>query len=393
MFSRLGSRRSLASPLLSIAIALAVVACGGAAASVAPSATPTPAATPTAAPTPSPTPVDVPAAFVRRIAMPDFSATAKITGSMTVGAIEGRITGDGVMDSGDSSSTMTIDLGTFKQETGTVRVGAKSWSRRSPGPWLEDPAKPAGSEGTTITDFLLSVASVEDLGLETRGGRQLHHLRSKAGQEIPCAALGFASDTAKDAECTLDLYATADGTPAIMAIAGGWKQVSGGVEVPATMTFELAFDDIGEPQAIEPPDDVWVRHTSTALGYTMARPADWTVEPAEDKDTYQVNGQPYIYVAVTPFKGSTAKFAAALKASYKEPFGGDPASETPTNLGGAAGVRLIYRYTTEQGQEMTLVDDAISRDGSGWEVFLVTDGGPEDIEVFDTFVATFAYVD
>ena len=76
----------------------------------------------------------------------------------------------------------------------------------------------------------------------------------------------------------------------------------------------------------------------------MAHPADWTVKSAKGEDTYAVGGQGYVYVATSSYKGSTAKFAADLKASYKKPFKGDPASQTPTALGGVAAVRLIYQF-------------------------------------------------
>jgi hypothetical protein len=384
-------RPTLAFASLLIAIAMASAACGGTTGSVAPSATPV--ATPTAAPTPSPTPVDVPAAFVRHVVAPNFSATAEITGDLAIGAVAGDISGDAVFSGPNSSVSLSITAGTLDQETESVTIGTSSWSRKAPGPWLEDPAKPASAPDASLGEMIRSIISVVDLGVETRGGRQLHHLRSSGGNAISGAAVGFGSADAKDPKFTLDFYATDDGTPAIMAIAGTWTQVSGDVEVPSSMTFDIAFDDIGDPQVINPPDDVWVRHTSTALGYTMAHPADWTVESTKEEDSYRLNGQPYVFVAVTPFKGSTAKFVSALKASYAKPFGGDPASEAPTALGGQAAVRLIYQYKNDQDVDVTIADDVMSRDGSGWEVFLATDGGPEDIEVFDTFVATFAFVD
>jgi hypothetical protein len=287
--------------------------------------------------------------------------------------------------------SLSISAGGIKQDTETVTVGSSSWSRAAPGPWLEDPAKPDGSKDSSVGEMLRSVISVVDLGVESRGGRQLHHLRSSSGNAISGAAVGFGSATTKDGKFTLDFYAADDGTPAIMAIAGTWTQVSGGVDVPSSMSFDIAFDDIGDPQVIEPPDDVWVRSTSKTLGYTMAHPADWIVESAKDLDTYMLNGQGYVYVATQPYKGSTATFAAELKADQKTQLKADPESETPTTLGGVPAVRLTYAITSENGQPITFVDDVVSRDGTGWEVYLVVDAGPEAIDTFDTFVATFAF--
>jgi hypothetical protein len=354
---------------------------------------PTTAPAPTAAPTPSPTPIDVSAAFVKQIVNPTFSATAKISGSLTVGPIEGSIAGTAAFSGPDSSQAMSITAGTFKQDTESVHIGATSWSRKAPGPWLEDTAKPAGSKDSSLSEVLKSIISVEDLGLETRGGKQLHHLRSSSGNEIPPAVFGIDTATSKDAKFTLDFYAADDGTPAIMAIAGTWTQASGAIEVPTTMAFDIAFGDIGKPQTIDPPEDVWVRYTSKTHGYTMAHPADWTVEATKDEDAYLLDGQGYVYVGVTPFKGSTAKFVTELKSTYKKPFKGDPASETPTILGGEAAVRLIYQFTNDSDQAVTIADDVVARDGTGWEVYLATAGGTEDIAAFDQFVATFAFTE
>jgi hypothetical protein len=386
------AHRSIAVTTLTV-LSIALAACGGAATSSAPAAAPSQApASPTAAATPSPSAVDVAAAFVQNVTGPSFNATATIAGTMTVGPVDGTITGEGVVSGANSSMTLVIDADVFKQTSESIHVGGASWSRKDDGPWLEDPAKPAGSANQTLDGMLQSVTSVTDTGVETRGGRQLHHLRSSGGNAIPPTTFGVDPATAKDAEFTLDFYATDDGTPAILAIAGSWTTVgSGGTSLPTELRFDITLDDVGEPQVINPPEDVWVRYTSKALGYTMAHPPDWMVESKKNEDTYLLNDQGYVYVAVTPYKGSTAKFVTDLKASYKKPFQGDPTTETPTRLGGQPAVRLVYDYTNDQGQAVTIADDVISRDGTGWEVFLATGGGPEDIEVFDQFVATFQF--
>ena len=388
------ARHSLAVTVLAVIASVAIAACGGSAASSAPPAVPSQApASPTAAPTPSPSAVDVAAVFVEHLSGPTFSATATIDGTMSVGPVDGTITGEGVVSGDNSSMTLSIDAGAFKQTTESIHVGDTTWSRQDPGPWLEDPPKPAGSSGTSLADVFRSATTLTDAGVETRAGQQLHHLRSSSGNEVPPGVFGLDSEGVKDATFTVDFYAKDDGTPAVMAITGKWTQVSGDTSLPAEMAFDMTFDDVGEPQVINPPEDVWVRYTSKALGYTMAHPPDWTVESKKNQDTYLLNDQGYVYVAVTPYKGSTAKFAADLKASYKKPFKGDPSSEAPTRLGGQPAIRLIYDYANDQNQDVTIADDVISRDGTGWEVFLATAGGHEDIEVFDQFVATFQFTE
>jgi hypothetical protein len=384
-----GFGRLLGVSTLTLAVALTIGACGGAPASVAPSFTATPSATATPAPTPSPTPIDVAAMFVKIISSPDFTAAATIKGRLKIGTVDGDLTGVVTGGAGDSSQSLTITAGSFTQVTSSTKIGDTSWSRKSPGPWLED--LKTSTPKKDLSDFLRGLSAVVDLGVETRGGKSLHHLQASGGNEIAGETLGFDVATAKDAKFTIDFYATDDGTPAIIAITGAWTTVSGDTEVPTTVTYELSFSDVGTAQTVTPPEGVWVRYTSKTHHYTMAHPADWTVESEKGKDSYLLNGQGYVYVAVTPYTGSTAKFVTALKASYKAPFGGDPASEAKWTLGGQPAVRLIYRYTNDTGQDVTIADDITTRDGAGWEVFIATGGGTEDISVFDQFVATFEF--
>ncbi len=371
-----------------------MAACGGASASAAPSVAQAAIATPTAVPTASPEPVDVAAVFLKTMADPTFSSAAVITGTMSVGTIDGEISGDAALSGRDSSMDMAIDLGVLKQETSQIQVADQKWSRKSPGPWLEDPKPAAGSTGSSIGKILQSLVKVTDLGVVTKGGRSLHRLQFPGTETLLAGSLlGLDPKSTKDPTFSLDFYATDAGVPAIMSMSGSWTQLSGGKELPATMTFDIAFTDVGKPQTITAPTDVWVVYTSKRLGYSMAHPADWTVTSAKGQDTYAIDGQGYVYVAPTAYKGSTAKFAADLKASYKKPFKGDPTSQKPTTLGGVGAVRLIYGFTNDGGQDVTVVDDVVSRDGTGWEVYLATAGGQEDIDIFDTFVATFTFTE
>ena len=386
-------RRWLMIACVALGATLIAAGCGGTTASVTPSVASTAVAAPSVAPSPSPSPVDVGAAFLTTMSDTSFSSAADISGTMSVGPITGDITGDAAFSGGDSSMTMAIDLDVLKQETEQVQVGDQRWSRKSPGPWLEDPKAPAGTTGSSLGKILQSLVKVTDLGVVTKAGASLHHLQIPGTSAISGSLLGIDPTTTKDATFTLDFYATDAGVPAIMSLSGSWTQLSGEAELPASMTLDIAFTDVGKPQTISPPTDVWVVYTSKELGYSMAHPADWTVTAAKGEDTYSIGGQGYVYVATSPYKGSTAKFAADLKASYKKPFKGDPTSEKPTRLGGVAAVRLIYGFTNDSAQAVTVVDDVVSRDGTGWEVYLATAGGQDDIDIFDQFVATFTFAE
>lgn len=379
---------------LALVAALLAAACGGAAQSTAPSVAPaavaTPAATPTVVPTPSPSPVDVSAVFLKTLSSSTFSSTADISGTMTIGPLRGEISGDAVFDGKDSSMNMKIVAGSFNQDTSQVQVGDKGWAMKEPGPWLEQPKKTTTTSGSSIGDILRSLIKVNDLGVVTKAGQSLHHLQFAGADKISGTLIGLDPKGTKDSTFSLDFYATDAGVPAVMTMSGTWTQVTATADVPCSMTFDIAFTDVGKPQTITPPTDVWTVYTSK-LGYSMAHPADWTVTSAKGEDTYAIEGQGYVYVSTSAYKGSTAKFAADLKASYKKPFKGDPASQAPTALGGVAAIRLIYQFKNSTDQDVTIVDDVVSRDGTGWEVSLVTGGGAEDIDVFDQFVATFTF--
>jgi hypothetical protein len=166
--------------------------------------------------------------------------------------------------------------------------------------------------------------------------------------------------------------------------------VSGDADVPASLKFDDTLSGVGTPQTVTPPNDVWVRYTSK-LGYTMAHPAGWKVTTGKVKDTYLRNGKQLVYVATTPFKGSTRSFTTALRTSYQRPFGGDPNSETARTLGGQEAWRLAYRFITTSGGQAIVVDDVTVRAGTGWEVFIITTGGDDDVSTFNAFAATFAF--
>ncbi len=384
--SRSGARRLLATPSLVLA-ALMVVAC----ASPAPTATPSPTAgtTPTVIPAPTTSPADVSTVFLKAITAPDFSAAETFSGTIKVGGNSGTISGTGVMTGRDSSDTVTIKTSASSQVTSTISIGSSTWTRQDPGPWLEDPKPATPKKG--LDDYLHGLTKVVDLGVETQNGQTLHHLQAAAGNAIPPEFIGFANGAnAKDGAFTIDFYATNDGTPALVVLDGSWTYISGAAEAPASTTYSVALSDVGTPQTITPPTDVWVRYTSKK-GYTMAHPAGWTVTSDKDRDSYLLSGQGYVYVAITAYKGSTAGFALALKASYRKPFGGSPDSESQRVVGGQAATRLVYRYTNASGQNVTFVDDVTTRAGNGWEVFIATAGGTDDVATFNQFATTFTF--
>src|SRR4029077_18497270 len=124
------------------------------------------------------------------------------------------------------SQTLTIKTSAASQTTSTISVGATTWSQQEDGPWLEDP-KPA-KPTKDFSDYLASLQSVVDLGIETIDGQQLHHLQPSGGNAVPGEYMGFVSGSgAKDPVFTVDFYATNDGTPAHVVFDGTFTYVSG----------------------------------------------------------------------------------------------------------------------------------------------------------------------
>ena len=381
-------------PVAVVAIAIVVVVAG--CWDTNPTPTPSPTAIPTVVttspPTASPSPADVASEFLRVIAAPDFRATADITGTVTIAGTDGAIGGDAVFAGPDTSLAMTIELGGTSRQTESVSIGRQHWARHSPGPWLAAPdADPAQG---SLSGMLAAIVSVEDLGVVPKGGRQLHHLRPQGGGAISPATIGFEIEGATDAAFSMDVYVADDGTPAVLGINGTWTQAEGDVAVPIDIEVEFVFAAVGVAQTVSPPVGVWVVNASTAFPYSMAHPPDWTVETSKTEDAYAIDGQPYVYVA--PQKLATGvsvdEFAASLQDFYQDDFG-KPTSVVARPLGGQAGFRLRYRFTNDRGQDVTFVDDVTVRGRTGWEVFLVTAGGADDIPVFDQFVTTFRFTD
>jgi hypothetical protein len=375
---------------LAIVVLVVAGACGDPNATPAPA--PTTAPTPTAVPTPSPSPVDVTDDFVRIITAPDFSATATVNGTVMVGPNTADVTGNAIFAGPDSSVTLSVTGGEATQAIESVAIGSKRWGRKTPGPWLAAPdADP--SEGS-MSGTLATIASVKDLGVEEQDGRPLHHLQPGGGGAVSPAILGFDVEGATDPALVMDFYATDDGTPAVMRLDATWTQTVDDVSLPIALDLEFAFSGVGTSHAVSPPEDVWVVNASKPFKYSMAHPADWTIESSKTEDAYAIDGQPYVYVAPQQLaKGATLDaFVADLQAFYKDDFG-VPTSQTATSLGGQPATRLVYQFTNDQGQDVTFVDDISVRGRTGWEVFLVTAGGASDIPVFDQFVATFQYAD
>lgn len=365
-------------------IVLALVGCGA-------GATPTPAPTPTAAPTP--TPVDVGAVFLAQVIGPT-SGRLPATGTISGGGTEGTITGTLESSGGDdSASTMTFEIDGSKQTSESIRVGTKKWSREDGGVWILDP-RPAATTNNLMA-YLKTLTALEDTGIETKGGRQLHHLVPPAGADLSPEAMGLDSSL-QDAVIEVDFWAEDDGTPAVMSIKVAWNQPNGGATLPVEMAMDVDLSGFGTPATIEPPEDAWTGFTSTRFGYSMAYPAGWSVSEGDGSDVYSLEGQPYVYV--TP-QDITAGYTLDrlhddLVAYYQEnDIKALPDTDEEYAVDGVPARVLTYRFTNAAKTRVYLVDAITVNGATGWEIYLAQEqvNEEESRAFFDTMVSTFSF--
>lgn len=369
-------------------VAALVAACGGGAPTVAPTTAPTPtSAAPTA------TPFDVGAAFLAIVSDPDFTAKFELEGSIEMGvtvAISGTIEGDGA----DSRQTSTITFGSVTTSTESVKVGQQSWSRTLPGPWLAKPT--SSSSGNTLAKWLGGLASLTDLGIVTKDGTALHHLRPVAGSKVPPDALGLDPQQFSNPDITMEMYARDDGTPALFEMSGSWVQVVNGQQLTVELAVDMKVSNVGDPVTITAPTDVWTAYASD-LGYTAAHPAGFTVERGDQGDTYRKDGTDWFYVfTYADGKGMTAAgFRDAILAGYAKDPG--PPRETPVamTVGGEPAYKAAFAFKANDGGDIVLVDVLTVHADLGWEISLVTTPSLEAAEskVFETFLASFKFSD
>jgi hypothetical protein len=371
--------------VVALIVALAAVACGGATPTVAPTASPT------VAPTPTATPFDVSAAFLEVITDPDFSAKMEVDGTMEMGVtatLSGTITGSG----DDSRSILTIDFAGTRIETESIAVGGKAYTRTAPGPWLEVDAPSGGSDESSLTAWLQTLDTIEDLGVVTKNGQKLHHL-SAGDEPVPPGALGLDATTFTDPEVLIDFYAEDDGTPAVFSIEGTWTQLINGVDFDVSFVMDMTISNVGSPISIKAPVDVWTTYTSP-LGYTMSHPSEFTVENREEYDAYLLDGVEWVDVAIWPdAAGLNAEGFRDAIHEYVVDIWGAPVDVSPATLGGEAGYISTFEYTAEDGSPGVSFDVMAMHANQGWDVtfYSLPSEQAADFALLQQLLATFSY--
>lgn len=216
-----------------------------------PSATPT--ASPTLIPTPSPTPMPLPESFEARVAAGDFRAQGSVVGTVKVnliiGSSSGPIIGTFKVKGGDSAASISTKVLGTTIAYDSIVVGGWSYSRTNGGQWSRSPAT-----GKTLQDFVGSGISLTDAGVETKFGRQLHHLTVADVSGLDPSGFGISAgpDQKNLMIESLSFWSADDGTPAGLSVAASLDQKLLGTPTHETVTLDIAIDTLSGV-TIEPP--------------------------------------------------------------------------------------------------------------------------------------------
>jgi hypothetical protein len=382
---RSGRTRGAVPQLAALLVAsLLVAACGGA---VTP--TPAPAVEPTPAPTATPAAVDVAEVFVTTL-LAAQTGRLPVSGTVTFGTTEATLSGGLQIAGQDSSTTLTIDVSGARQTQDSVRIGTQRWTREDPGPWVLDPDPADPEQG--LAAFLSTLTALEDQGVATKDGRELHRLLPPAGTAVTPEALGL-DPSIENADVSLEFWAEPDGTPAIWSVGVGWTQAAPDGSTPIEFVMDVDLAGLGEPVALEPPADAWTRFVSSRLGYSIAHPADWRVVEDDGQDVLARGEEAFIYVAPQSAPGQTLdRFTEELVAYYERELGAVFDTNEASTLGGKPARFVTGHFESDQGR-LFLADTIAMRGDTGWEVYLLNQAGTEetDLEALALFLGTFEF--
>lgn len=180
--------------------------------------------------------------FTSRITATDFQASGSVAGTMTVTAgskkFDGTVSGAIKLNGKDSSLTVTTSMAGSKTTNETVSVADSDYERTNGGKWTKSARS---STGLDISS-LLSAGGLTDKGVQSHDGRQLHRLET--GKPLDPKTVGFGDTSMSNPKFTLTFWATDDGTPAGMTMAGTWTQDMSGTAANASMSLDFNFEKL-----------------------------------------------------------------------------------------------------------------------------------------------------
>jgi len=376
-------RSSIGVPSLLILAAALAAACGGSpAASPSPPFSPAVTSTPVVTLSPSTSaPADVARLFTARLIDPQFSGAGPISGTMSLGNLEGTISGAIGVKGANSSFQLAIEIpNVLSTSTDQLKVDGRKYESQDGGPWFEvESTSDSGGLGSVMS---VAALTVTDRGVVTKGGQSLHHLVPANGGNVTAADLGMTDASMADATGTLEFFARDDGSLAVMSMSLAWTMTSGTTKVPAKMAIDFAFNK-GDVAVIKAPDQVWTRYTSDRFAYTIGYPAEWErYEAASDTEwaVFASSSAQYTAVArdVLPksASGNLAAYVEAYIATEKKTSSAVPETNAATTALGGSAWRLTYHRTVE-GANLYSVHTLVVH---GQNAYQVSTFGPEGYE-------------
>jgi hypothetical protein len=263
-------------PVVGALVVMLLAACGSNTNTPAPSVVaPSPSPSSSPSPSPSPTPVDASQAFMTKISGP-FSGKATISGELKVSGGIYPISGTADMRGSDSHTALRIEIPGRPTIQESQTVSGLSFVKTGDGPWF---TAPTSTSNSGLSNSFQSLGTIKDVGVETKNGQQLHHLKPSSAS-LPAAALGLTSPTISNATGTMEFYTKEDGTLVVLSVSASWTQASGSASIPASMTIDFNFSCVACVVTLAAPSPVFKQYTSKINHYTVAVPDDWDFHPA-----------------------------------------------------------------------------------------------------------------
>ena len=223
-----------------------------------PSLSPTPSPTPTVAISPSPTARPDPAvAFEQLLDDPDLTARITILditeSTDPPGAI--RRTTNGLLEFAGTSERERYEVwveGKKVESTEFISVGSKEWKRSEAGPWTPSDA----SDDQPFLSKLNRIEGFQSLGVEAKGGRDLHHLRLAPGLTPDLRDWGPNDPRFSNVVVDLDFWVDDDGIPVYLLMKTTFTYTEGGESIEFERQSLKSFEAVGGTLEIQPPPGV-----------------------------------------------------------------------------------------------------------------------------------------
>ena len=353
-------------------------------------ASPSPSATPSPSPSATPSPsTDVGAALVKRLSGFAFFAKSTIAGELDVASARYGITGT-YEGAGTANHTVLLVQTPGGQADETIYVSGTTYHRTGSGPWY---IRPLTLKAQDLGSFLKTITTIQDGGVESKNGQQLHHLTVPAGTSVPPALLGQTDPSISGPGGSIEFWAKDDGSPAVMAAVATWKQKVAGVLSDVTMSMEFTFTDVGTSFTIAEPAEVWTTYASKSHHLVFGYPVDWDLFKAKGKTTYDevvAPVGPYATIYRYPARGFALNSIVRYITSNPDKDKGFHVDSVKTvTVAGVAG-RQMFIHTTVKGKKRYWVFTFILKGTYFYEIDLFDAKGQEakDQALAKEFAAT-----